>query len=92
MAQSGQNGETDAASGRQRVFINRFTVDVSLSEFAIDIGQSGPGDDTGKLYRFVTTPHHFQTIQRTINNAAGKYLAKFGPIPRYGNGDGGSDG
>ncbi len=94
MAGPGQNGEVDAAASKdQRVFVNHVAIDVSLSEFRIDIGQSGPGEsDEDKLYRFVTTPHHFQTIQRKIDRAAGRYLAKFGPISRQGQASGGGDG
>ncbi|MEE9432847.1 MAG: hypothetical protein V3V15_01235 [Sphingorhabdus sp.] len=90
MSQTGQKGEPDAASARgDRVFVNHLAVEVSLSEFRINIGQKGPGGQSDdSLYRFVTTPHHFQMIQRKVDQAADRYISEFGSISQEGEADG----
>jgi hypothetical protein len=74
-------GEHAGEPGRARHFVNHLSVNLSLSEIRFDLATLGPRPvDATPVWRFVTTPDHMQTMQRTLDQALTSYRTRFGEI------------
>jgi hypothetical protein len=64
-----------------RHFVNHLRINLSLSEIRFDLAVLGSrAVDATPVWRFVTTPDHMQTMQRTLDHALTSYRTRFGEI------------
>lgn len=80
-----RNGLPDEPSAAEREamrhFVNHLRIDLSLSQIHFDLATLGPRPiDATPVWRFVTTPDHMQTMQRTLEHALANYRTRFGEI------------
>lgn len=86
----GQHDDPDPArqAGGQgaRHFVNHIEFFLSLSEVRFDLATLG---NSGRVWRFVTTPHHLQSLHGDMSQALASYEQRFGALSSArGRGDG----